>query len=260
MQRLEHGLYHLFLKRSYTAMMSNRSKLSEMRALVSGASKGLGRQLTFRLADKGADLVLLARDRERLEEVARKVRARGVGCESIACDLSRTDAIAEACSQVNAGGGVDILVNNAGLGYYKPFLEHSPDEHDAIIDVNLRGLIHLTQRLLPLMIERGSGQILNIASDVAATPIANMAVYAASKFAVRGFTLSLAREVKAQGVKVSLINPGIIDTGFNDAEEGSKEASWALQPGELADLIVTVLEQPGYQMIDELTVHPQMQD
>lgn len=240
--------------------MNNRSKLFGQRALVSGASKGLGRQLAFRLADKGAELVLLARDGERLEAVVREVRARGAGCVAIACDLSRTDEIADACSQVNARGGVDILVNNAGLGFYKPFLEHSPNEHDAIIDVNLRGPIHLTQWLLPLMIERGAGHILNIASDVAATPIANMAVYAASKFAVRGFTLSLAREVKARGVKVSLINPGIVDTGFNDAEEGSKEATRALQPGELADLIVTVLEQPGYQMIDELTVHPQLQD
>jgi short-subunit dehydrogenase len=161
---------------------------------------------------------------------------------------------------VNGAGGADILINNAGLGFYKPFLEHSPEEHDTIIDVNLRGLVHLTQGLLPPMLERGSGHVVNIASDVATTPIANMAVYAASKFAVRGFTLSLAREVKDRGVKVSLINPGIIDTGFNEGEEGSKDASWSLKPTELAALVVEVLLQPGYQMVDELTVHPQLQD
>jgi short-subunit dehydrogenase len=234
--------------------------LRDRKALVSGASKGLGRQLALQLAQKGADLVLLARDRDRLEEVARQVRRRGAGCEAMVCDLSRTGEIAEACARINAAGGVDVLINNAGLGFYKPFLEHSLREHDAIIDVNLRGLIHLTQRLLPSMLERGSGHIVNIASDVATTPIANMAVYAASKFAVRGFSLSLAREVKGQGVKVSLINPGIVDTGFNEGEEGTKDASWSLQPKELATLIVSVLEQPGYQMIDELTVHPQMQE
>ena len=110
------------------------------------------------------------------------------------------------------------------------------------------------------MLKRGSGHIVNIASDVALTPIGNMAVYAASKFGVRGFSLSLAREVKGKGVKVSLINPGIVDTAFNDGEEGSKDGARALRPGQLAYLVVQVLEQPGYQMIDELTVHPQMQE
>jgi short-subunit dehydrogenase len=216
--------------------------------------------LALQLAGKGADLVLLARNRPQLEEVATQVKKRGVSCEPIACDLSKPNEIAEACAGIIAAGGVDVLINNAGLGFYKPFLEHSLDEHDRIIDVNLRGLVHLTQRLLPLMLERGAGHIVNVASDVALTPMANMAVYAASKFAVRGFTLSLAREIKGKGVKVSLVNPGIIDTGFNDSEEGSKDASWSLQPGDLAALIVGVLEQPGYQTIDELTVHPQMQD
>lgn len=240
--------------------MDERATIRGKRVLVSGASKGLGRQLAFQLADRGASLVLIARDRQRLEEVAAQVRERGVGCEALVCDLSNTDEIAETCTGLVANGGVDILINNAGLGFYKPFLEHSLKEHDRILDVNLRGLIHLTQWLLPPMLERGSGQVLNVASDLAFTPIAKMAVYAASKFAVRGFTLSLAREVKDKGVKVSLINPGIIDTGFNSGEEGGKPASGALRPADLAALIVGVLEQPGYQMIDELTVHPQFQD
>jgi short-subunit dehydrogenase len=240
--------------------MSEKTILRGKVALLSGASKGLGRHLALQLAGKGVDLVLLARGLDRLEEVAGEARKRGVSCEPIACDLSKAEQIAAACTRVNDAGGADILLNNAGLGFYKPFLEHSIEEHDTIVDVNLRGLIHMTQRLLPPMLERRSGHIVNIASDVANTPIANMAVYAASKFAVRGFTLSLAREVKDKGVKVSLINPGIIDTGFNDGEEGSKQVSRSLQPGELAALIVSVLEQPGYQMIDELTVHPRMQD
>jgi short-subunit dehydrogenase len=178
----------------------------------------------------------------------------------IPCDLARGEEIARVCEGVNAAGSVDILINNAGFGFYRPFLDHSPSEHDAIIDVNLRAVIHLTQWLLPPMLKRGSGHIVNIASDVALTPIGNMAVYAASKFGVRGFSLSLAREVKGKGVKVSLINPGIVDTAFNDGEEGSKDGARALRPGQLASLVVQVLEQPGHQMIDELTVHPQMQE
>ncbi len=240
--------------------MKTKTSIAGKVALVSGATRGLGRELAMQLADAGASLVLLARNRTELERMAAEMRQRGTGCDAIVCDLSKTDEIVAAAARVNAAGGVDILVNNAGLGYYKPFLEHSPEEHDAILDVNLRGMIHLTQRLLQPMLDRRSGHIVNIGSDVAVTPIANMAVYAASKFAVRGFTLSLAREVKNQGVKVSLINPGIIDTGFNNGEAGTKDASWSLQPGELAALIIDVLAQPGFQMIDELTVHPQMQD
>jgi short-subunit dehydrogenase len=239
--------------------MKDTTNLAGKTAVVSGASKGLGRELALRLAEKGANLVLLARDPDRLDQVAAESRTRGIRCEPIRCDLAQTSEIAAACVRLATAGGVDIIINNAGHGYYKPFLEHSPEELDAIIDVNLRGLVLLTHRLLPSMLERGTGHIVNIASDVAFTPIANMAVYAASKFAVRGFTLSLAREIKDRGIKVSLINPGIIDTGFNDGEPGTKDPSWSLRPDELAALIVDVLEQPGYQMIDELTVHPQMQ-
>jgi short-subunit dehydrogenase len=240
--------------------MNHQPSLAGKTAVVSGASKGLGHALALRLSERGTDLVLLARDSTRLDQVAAESRDRGIRCDPIACDLSKPGEIAAACARIKAIGGVDILINNAGHGYYKPFLDHSPDEHDAIIDVNIRALIHLTHRLLPSLLQQGSGHIVNIASDVSSTPIANMAVYAASKFAVRGFTLSLAREIKDKGIKVSLINPGIIDTAFNESEPGTKDPSWSLRPDELAALIITVLEQPGYQMVDELTVHPRMQE
>jgi short-subunit dehydrogenase len=239
--------------------MTTKVSLQGRTAVVTGASRGLGRALALGLAEQGADLVLVARDSERLEEVAGEAGRIGVGCTSVLCDLADREALDRACTRIDAAGHVDILINNAGLGAYKAFLEHSAEEHDRILEVNLRALIHLTYRLLPAMLARGSGQILNIASDVATVPIANMAVYAASKHAVRGFTLSLAREVKSSGIKVSLVNPGIIDTGFDNAEQGTKDPSWSLRPAELAELIIDVLRQPGFQMIDELTVHPQMQ-
>lgn len=229
-------------------------------AAITGASRGLGRQLALALAARGTQLKLLARGIAQLEEVAAQVRGHGVPCQAIVCDMADRDAVAAAAERIGEGGGVDILINNAGTGFYKPFLKHSLAEHDAIIDANLRGVVHLTQHLLPAMLERGCGHIVNIASDLATRVIPNMVVYSATKFALRGFSLALAQEVKGRGVKVSLINPGIIDTGFNGALEGSKDAFGALRPDQLATLVMSVLEQPGFQMIDELTVHPLGQD
>ena len=235
-------------------------KLKGKTAVITGASRGLGRQLALVFAGRGARLLLLARNSEQLAEVAEQARGQGVTCEAIVCDLADSSAIAAAAERIHDRGGVDVLVNNAGIGSYKPFLEHSLAEHDAIIDANLRGVVHLTQHLLPGMLERGSGHIVSIASDLATRSIPNMVVYSATKFALRGFSLGLATEVKARGVKVSLINPGVIDTCFNGAIEGSQDAFGALQPDQLAALIVSVIEQPGAQMIDELTVHPQGQE
>jgi short-subunit dehydrogenase len=228
-------------------------------AVISGASRGLGRQLALALAGRGVHLHLIARGREQLAAVAARASALGVSCNALVCDLADAQAVTAVAERVRAHGEVDILINNAGLGFYKPFVEHSGAEHDAIIDVNLRAPVLLTRLLLPDMLARGSGHIVNIGSDLAARTIPNMVVYTATKFALRGFTLSLAQEVRSRGIQVSLVNPGIIDSGFNNAVEGSRHAADALQPDQLAALVVMVLEQPEQQMIDEITVHPQMQ-
>ena len=120
--------------------------------------------------------------------------------------------------------------------------------------------MHFSYAVLPQMIKRQSGQIINIASDVSVRPQPNMAVYSASKFALRGFSLSLLREVKDQGIKVSLLNPGIIDTHFNNNVPGSADPKHALQPDAVAETIYQMMTQPQFQLIDELTLHPQSQD
>jgi short-subunit dehydrogenase len=152
------------------------------------------------------------------------------------------------------------VINNAGIGTYKEFIEHSERESVDIIQVNLTAVIQICHAVLPKLLAQGSGHIVNIGSDLARRPLANMAVYAASKHGLAGFSHSLLREVKGAGIKVSLINPGIIDTDFGGAAEGSRDASWSLRPAQLADLIVQVIEQPGSTLVDELTVHPLGQD
>jgi len=154
-------------------------------------------------------------------------------------------------------GGV---INNAGIGSYKAFAEHEETELLDIVQVNLGAVMQICHAVLPKLLAQGHGHIVNIGSDLARRPLANMAAYAASKHGLAGFSHSLLREVKNAGIKVSLINPGIIDTDFGGAAEGSRDAAWSLRPAQLAQLIVQVIEQPGSMLIDELTVHPLGQD
>mgnify|MGYP000017326893 FL=1 len=234
--------------------MANRT------VLITGASRGLGRALSEEFANQKDHLILVARSGSELATLAESLASKGVQITPFICDLTIPEDLQRLADMVADHGQLDVLINSAGLGFYKPFLEHTPEEHDQILDLNVRALIHLTHLLVPLMTGNQSGHIVNISSDVGVNPIANMAVYSASKFAVRGFTLSLAKELRPLGIKTSLINPGIIDTAFNNSQEGSKEPEWSLQPKDLAGLISQVVNQPGYQLVDELTVHPLGQD
>ena len=231
-------------------------------ALVTGAGRGLGKAIAERLAQAGCQLALIARNRDELETLAWQLgETYDVKAKAFACDLSDQSALFATARAILAEfNSVDVLINNAGTGSYKPFDEHSVDEHNAIIDVNFKAAVHLTHALLPAMQAQQQGQIINIASDLSTRPLANMAVYAASKFALRGFSLSLMREVKEHGIKVGLLNPGIIDTHFNNGTPGHQSPANALQPTQLAETVYQMLTQPQFQMIDELTIHPQNQD
>lgn len=230
--------------------------------VITGASKGLGAAIATRLAQVGCTLALVARSEHELDKLADQLTCEhGVIVQGYACDLTDSQAVLALAKQITRSfGHIDVLVNNAGLGFYKPFLEHSVEEHEAIIDLNVKAAIHFSYGVLPKMIKRQSGQIINIASDVSTRPQPNMAVYSASKFALRGFSLSLLREVKEHGIKVGLLNPGIIDTCFNNNVPGNSSAEHALQPDSVADVVYQMIAQPQYQLIDELTLHPQLQD
>lgn len=227
-------------------------------AWVTGASRGLGRAVARLLSERGCRVGLIARNPDALQTVSAELG--GADCRTFPVDLADPGQVQRLVEEASDWAPADILVNNAGLGYYREFLDHAPSEHDRIIDVNLRAAVHLCHGVLPGMLERGHGHIVNIASDLSFTPLANMAVYAASKFALRGFSLSLMKEFKDRGIRVSLVNPGMIDTAFNDGEEGRLGPEAALQPAELAEAVIAVLTQPGFQMVDEITLHAIHQD
>jgi NADP-dependent 3-hydroxy acid dehydrogenase YdfG len=142
------------------------------------------------------------------------------------------------------------------LSRYADLTEWSIEEIDQTIDVNLKGTIYATYAVLPSMLERGSGHIINIASDVGRRPIPKMAPYVAAKHAVVGFSGSILREVKDRGVKVTVVLPGIIDTFFGGNTEGARNEHWALRPEHTASVLLQIALQPGNVLLDEVTIHP----
>lgn len=192
--------------------------------LITGASSGIGRELARLFASDGADLVLIARSEGRLRELAGELAATyGVKAQVMPTDLSRPSSpgeIAEALRQRQIQ--VDVLVNNAGFGAHGPIAALGAERQLDMIEVNVAALTQLTALLLPGMLQRRRGAILNVASTAAFQPGPYQAVYCATKAYVLSFTDALAEEVRGSGVRVSCLAPGATDTGFA-AHAGSQD-------------------------------------
>jgi short-subunit dehydrogenase len=227
--------------------------------IVTGASRGLGRHLAMQLAARGDHVIAIARDAPRLQALAAQCPP-GL-LLPLPLDLADARAIRPALeAAITAAGGIDGAINNAGIGDYKPFAAHAEDELLRILQVNLGAVMQVCHVVLPHLRARGGGQIVNIGSDLARRPLANMAAYAASKHGLLGFSLSLLREAKADGIRVSLVNPGIVDTDFGGGSEGSRDPRASLRPAELARQVIAILDAPAGMVIDEITLHPLGQD
>jgi len=186
--------------------------------LVSGASSGIGIAFCKELASSGASLVLTARREDRLEALARQLRA-SHDCDVtvIPCDLSDPEGAGSLVRAIRDKGiAVDILINNAGFGFNGTFLDGSPEKYQQMMQVNMASLVMLTRLLLPDMIRRGNGGVLNVSSMAGFLPIPYFAVYSATKQFVINISWSLWKELQGTGVHVSALCPGPVDTEFMD--------------------------------------------
>ncbi len=188
-------------------------------ALITGASAGIGLEFAKRLAERHYDLILTARRRDRLDELATRLRAEhgGIRVEVIVADLAdpaAPEAIAAEVRRLEID--VDLLVNNAGFGTHGRFETLPPERERGEIAVNVAALVALTHAFLPAMLERGKGGVINVASTAAFQPVPYMAVYAATKAFVRSFSEALHEEVQARGVRVIALCPGPTATEFFD--------------------------------------------
>ena len=200
-------------------------------ALVTGASEGIGRDLAFVLAEHKHDLVITARNGERLEALATELRSTfGVRVEVIVKDLAKPQAAGELFDEIQTRGIlIDLLINNAGFGGHGRFDQEDVNEILGMLQVNIVALTHLTRLFLPQMVERKSGRIMNLASVAAFQPGPLMAVYYATKAYVLSFSEAIAAELKRTGVTVTAVCPGPTTTEFQ--KRAGVETAPAFQSG-----------------------------
>ena len=193
---------------------------------ISGASNGIGKQLAIDLAARGAVVVGCGRARDRLVETLKEVRKLSPKSLMIACDIGDTEQVHGMMTKVLADfGRIDILINNAGIGMRKPFVDTPLETIEAIMRTNYLGAVYCAHEVLPAMIARGSGHIVNISSGAGKIGTLNMAGYCASKFAMNGWSESLYHELKPLGVNVSVVCPGPVSTQFNREFQDSEPKS-----------------------------------
>src|ERR1700722_3707002 len=200
-------------------------------AVVTGAGRGMGRAIAVELCRSGAKVALAARSKSELEETARIAGANAsVFCTDVR-DKTQVQSMLDQTMSVL--GPIDILVNAAGLGIFGHVKDFTDDDFATLIETNLRGMFFTCRHVLPSMIERQTGHIVNIASIAGKVGSANRAVYCASKFGVVGFTESLAEEVRQHGIRASVICPGSTGTSFS-ADKAGKAREKMLRPEDVA--------------------------
>jgi 3-oxoacyl-[acyl-carrier protein] reductase len=228
--------------------------LKDKVALVTGASKGIGKAIALALARQGVSLSISARSKTELERTAAEIRESGVRCLPFAGDMSKEEEIKRF---VQAGikeyGAMQILVNNAGLGRFKPVYELSTAEWDEMFNLNVRGLFIATRECLPYLRKAGEAAVVNVVSLAGKNAFVNGAGYAATKHAVLGFSRCLMLEERNNGIRVLAMCPGSVDTGFSSNPAKREKI---LRPEDVASGIVHMLQLPQRAMISEIDIRP----
>jgi NAD(P)-dependent dehydrogenase (short-subunit alcohol dehydrogenase family) len=232
--------------------------LTDAVAVVTGASSGLGTHFSESLIDRGAVVYGLARSTDKLEAIQDDL---GDAFRPISCDVRDEDQVASAFETVrDEGGRIDVLLNNAGLGQFGPVDDLPLEDWDVQMDTNLRGVFLCTREAVPTMREQNEetgfgGHIVNIASIAGLLGNPNLTAYNASKFGLRGFSESLMKEVRDDGIRVTCLYPGSIETNFFDVA-GVDMTDNPLQPEDVAATVLHVLESPANHLISEVVMRP----
>lgn len=213
-------------------------------ALITGAGKGIGRQIALALANEGVRVGLVARTGKDLQELATEIAGGGNVCSYAVADVGNMQEVNAAVEKINRElGSIDILINNAGIASFGKFLELHPSEWEKIIRVNLMGVYYVTRAVLPQMIERKTGDIINISSTAGQRGAAQTSAYSASKFGVLGLTESLMQEVRKHNIRVTALTPSTVVTEMAQSQNlitGDPER--VMHPEDIAELILAQLK------------------
>jgi short-subunit dehydrogenase len=221
--------------------------------LITGASSGIGRCLALDLAARGAIVVGCGRSLERLEALSTELQRSSPKSTVIKCDVAQLDQVRAMVTNIlSEFGKIDILINNAGVGMRKPFVETSISTIEEIIRINYLGTVYCTYEVLPSMIARRSGHIVNISSVAGKIGTLNVAGYCASKFAINGLSESLYHELAPLGINVSVICPGPVRTDFNEAFADmppKSPASLVISPEFVSAAVIKAIEGKRFEVV-----------
>ena len=218
--------------------------LKNKNALITGAGKGIGKAIALALAKEGVNIILVARTQEEIDSVAAKIRSLRVKALAITADVADINSVNAAIEKALAEfGTIDILINNAGIAAFGKFLELEPTDWERIIQVNLMGTYFVTRAVLPNMIERQTGDIINISSTAGLAGNALTSAYSASKFAVLGLTDSLMQEVRKHNIRVTALTPSTVATDMAkelNLTDGNPDK--VMQAEDISELIIAQLK------------------
>ncbi|MBC7915302.1 MAG: SDR family oxidoreductase [Pyrinomonadaceae bacterium] len=235
--------------------------LKNKTAIITGASRGIGKAIAENLAKAGVHVILTARNQDELNAAVVSISREGGKATAFSLDIADENAIKKFISEIDEiGNPIDILINNAGIGGFESVTETDSTFWDRVMDVNVKGTFLMCKHLVPFMQKQNGGHILNIASDVAKRTFANGAMYCASKYAQDAFSSALRKEVREFNIKVSVVYPGKVETYFNNSIPGENEDHHRLQPDDIANSVNYILSAPAHVVIDELMIHPISQE
>jgi len=231
-------------------------KLQGQVAVVTGAGKGIGAAIARKLAAIGATTVVCGRTRGPLEATVSAINKFGGKAEAIECDVSDIRSVDALAQLVESKlGRVDVLVNNAGIGSFSgPLHELKPEAWDKVLNTNLRGVYYCIRGFAPMMIRAKSGHIINISSLAGKNPLPNGAAYAASKWGLNGLSYSVAEELRAHNIRVSVICPGSTNTELSP--HTGKNMEKMLQPDDVAHVVEMFVSQTSQSFASEVLLRP----
>jgi len=223
--------------------------------IITGASKGIGKTIALKMAEHKANLVLIARSKNLLEELQEEIVAKGSKCLTIGLDLTQEGNSKKAIEMaVKQFGSIDVLINNAGMAISKPIEETTEEEWDRIMILNAKVPFFLSKEAITYLSESERGTIINISSVVGRKGYVNQAAYASSKHALSGFTKVLSEEVKPKGIRVHLVSPGGVATEMVTTMRPDIDTASLIQPEELAEIIEFLVFSKSRSIIDEINI------
>lgn len=232
--------------------------MKEKIAIVTGASRGIGKVISQKLSNEGLTVMLFGRDEKALQQVKYEINQNGKNAEYFVGDVADEKFVESSVNNIlSIYGKVDVLINNAGLGILKRFQELTLNDFKKQVDANVYGVFNFCKSVLPSMIQRGEGDIINIVSLAGKNGFINGTTYGATKHAVLGFTKSLFLEVREFNIRVAAVCPGSVDTEFSDkSERGYEYLDKILKSEDVADSVWTILNLPRRALISELDLRP----